>query len=238
MKHSRLSRRIEKQTRKTIFFSIFGILIVFFIFIKLGIPILVNFSLFISSSKQNQTNQEGKNTNTFVATPVINLPFNATNSATISITGTGQPKQTISLYLNDNLIAKTAVLKDRTFTFSDIKLDKGENNFKAKSLIENEGESEFSEMVSITYKDKKPNLTVDSLTDGQAFKKDDKTAEIKGKTDSGVKIIVNGFWAIVDENGNYSYQLPLQNGDNQIKIVASDDAGNTTEKELKVTYSP
>lgn len=238
MKRSRLAHRLEKQTRKTIFFSILGILIIFFIFIKFGIPLLVNFSLFISSSKNNQTNQEGKNTNTFVAPPVINFPFTATNSANISITGIGQPKQTINLYLNNNIIAKTAVLDDRTFTFSDIKLDKGENNFKAKSLIENEKESEFSEIITIIYKDKKPNLTIDSLTDGQTFKKDDKTAEVKGKTDSGVKVTVNGFWAIVDENGNYFYKFPLQNGDNQIKIVASDEAGNTTEKELKVTYSP
>ena len=59
-----------------------------------------------------------------------------------------------------------------------------------------------------------------------------------GKTDSGVRITVNGFWAVIDENNNFSYSLPLQDGDNAIKVVAQDQAGNKAEKEIKVTYSP
>jgi outer membrane lipopolysaccharide assembly protein LptE/RlpB len=48
---------------------------------------------------------------------------------------------------------------------------------------------------------------------------------------------VNGFWAVVDDNNNFSYTLPLQSGDNQIKIVAIDQAGNKAEKDLKVNFS-
>ena len=48
---------------------------------------------------------------------------------------------------------------------------------------------------------------------------------------------MNEFWAIVDAGGNFSYTLPLQNGENTIKVVATDEAGNKTEYEVKVTYS-
>ena len=70
------------------------------------------------------------------------------------------------------------------------------------------------------------------------FEKDQSTVKVLGKTDPGVRVTVNGFWAVIDENNNFSYNLPLQNGENMIKIEAIDQAGNKTEKEIKVTYSP
>jgi len=60
---------------------------------------------------------------------------------------------------------------------------------------------------------------------------------VHGKTDPNVKVTINDFWAIVDDSGNYSYNLSLKSGDNPIKIVATDDAGNNTEKDLKISYS-
>jgi bacillopeptidase F len=84
-------------------------------------------------------------------------------------------------------------------------------------------------------------LDVSSPSDGQGFNKNQvntgNTINVAGKTDQGVSVTVNGFWAVVDDNNNFSYTLPLQNGDNQIKIVAVDLAGNKTEKDLKVNFS-
>jgi bacillopeptidase F len=79
---------------------------------------------------------------------------------------------------------------------------------------------------------------VTSPTDGQTFAKDQGSVQVSGKTDNNVKITVNGFWAIVDDSNNFSYALPLQGGENQIKVVAEDKAGNTTQKDIKVTYNP
>ena len=108
---------------------------------------------------------------------------------------------------------------------------------KAKAA-KGDKESDFSNELVVTYRNIPPSLSVDSPTDGQKFEKDQSTARVSGKTDSGVKITVNGFWAVIDENNSFSYNLPLQNGDNTIKIEAVDQAGNKAEKEIKVTYSP
>ena len=72
----------------------------------------------------------------------------------------------------------------------------------------------------------------------QKFEGTDTPIRISGKTDEKAKITVNGFWAIVDSNGNFTYTMQLQAGDNQIIVVSSDIAGNKTEKDLKVSYSP
>jgi bacillopeptidase F len=99
-------------------------------------------------------------------------------------------------------------------------------------------ESEFSNVLTVAFKSAPPSLNLDSPSDGQSFSKDQNTATVKGVTDPDVKVTVNGFWAITDSQGNFSYDLPLQNGDNKITVIATDMAGNKNEKDIKVTYSP
>jgi len=241
MNRSRLSRRLEKQTVRSLIGSLIGIAVIFFVLIKFGIPLLVNFSLLVSGTKDTKDVNISKTT--FISSPVLDALPNATNSATIKISGTAMPKQTINLYLNGTLEDKTDVRDDKTFVFNDISLKKGENLIQTKAANKDtsgkktQEESDFSSSITVIYKKDAPSLAVSSPSDNQSFSKDDKIATVKGKTDTGVKVTVNTFWAIVDGAGNFSYNFPLQNGDNKIKIIATDEAGNKTEKEIKVTYS-
>jgi len=59
---------------------------------------------------------------------------------------------------------------------------------------------------------------------------------VKGKTTSKAEIFVNDKETIADANGNFSVLLPLEEGDNQVLVVANDADGNVTEKELTVGY--
>ena len=234
---SRLARNIERRTKKNLFFSIFGIIVVLFLVIKLGIPLLVNFSLMLSNQKDKSTTSSSNSSNpSFIASPVLNPLPSATNSATLVISGTGNAGQTVRIYINSNLVDETPTKKDGTFSINKT-LKKGTNTIQAKSEL-NGKESDFSNSLNIVFNDTKPNLDITSPSDGQTFSKDQNTAQVSGKTDADIKVTVNGFWAIVDDNNNFSYSLPLQSGDNQIKIVATDSAGNTTEKDIKVTYNP
>ena len=61
--------------------SIIGIAIILFLLFRFGIDALVNFSVFISGSK-NQTTTQNNQIN-YVATPILNPLFQATNSAHI-----------------------------------------------------------------------------------------------------------------------------------------------------------
>lgn len=234
---SRLSRKLEKQTKNNLYLSIFGIIALLFVLFKFGIPLLVNFSVLISDSKGSQ-NPSNEKSNSYVAIPVLNPIPEATNSAKTDISGIGSAKQTISLEINGKIVDKISTKDNGSFNFSDIDLSNGENSIRVKATTGDNKDSSFTQAVTINYINSAPKLDINSPSDGQKFSKDDKNLNVTGKTDPGIKVTVNGFWAIVDDNGNFSYSLPLQNGDNQIKIIAVDDAGNKTETEKKVTYSP
>lgn len=234
---SRLARNIERRTRKNLIFSILGIIIVLFLVVKLGIPLLVNFSLLIANQKdKSATSQNTASNPSFIAPPILNPLPSATNSASLVISGMGNAGQTVRIYINNNLIDETPTEKDGSFSINET-LQNGTNTIQAKSEL-NGKESSFSDPLNVTFSNTKPNLDITSPSDGQTFSKDQNTAQVSGKTDPDIKITVNGFWAIVDDNNNFSYSLPLQNGDNQIKVIATDNAGNTTEKDIKVTYNP
>lgn len=233
-KYSRLSRRLDSQSRKNLFLSLLGIIVVLVLLVKFGIPLLVNFSLFLSGQKADETSRS--TSPTYLSPPVLNQTANATNSAEFIITGSAIKDEEINLYINDSLSERIETEDNGNFSFK-VTLQAGDNKIKAKAKKEDK-ESDFSNELSVTYKNSPPSLTVDSPTDGQKFEKDQSTAQVLGKTDEGVRVTVNGFWAVINENNNFSYSLPLQNGDNSIKIVAEDQAGSKTEKEIKVTYSP
>lgn len=224
-----------QKTKKNLLLSLLGIVVVVFLMFKLGLPFLINLSLFLSGSGGNQELSVSKKSS-FIAPPLLNPFPQATSSANIIISGIGSKDQTINLYINDELINKVRTQDDGAFSFNEL-IKPGENVIKVKA-IENDVESEFSNSIATVFKSSNPSLNIISPSNGQSFSKDQNIADIKGTTDADVKVIVSGFWAITDDAGNFTYRLPLQNGENKIKIIATDTAGNKTEKEINVTYSP
>lgn len=237
MQQSRLSKTAEKKTKKQLYLSIVGIAIVVFLLFKFGIPALVNFSFFLSSlSSQKSSSSQVVPTTTVLQPPTLTTPFTATNSATITVSGTALANQTIQLYVNDSLSGTTSTKSDGTFSFSNVSLNQQQNTLKAKAK-QGSAMSDFSDPLTISYLQKAPDLTLDSPTDQQSFSGDQNSTVVKGKTDPDVQVRVNGFWAIVDNQGNYSYNMQLQDGDNHIDVVATDQAGNKTERQITVKYS-
>jgi hypothetical protein len=234
MIRSRLSRRLDQRSKKNLALSILGIILVVLVVFKFGIPLLVNLSLFLSGS-QNKNDTTIQN-QSFLAPPVLDSFPEATSSANIVISGIASKKQTINLYINDNLIDTTQAKDDGKFQFKEI-IKPGESTMKVKAVAD-KTESDFSNTITTAFKNAPPFLEINSPSDGQSFSKDQNTAEVKGTTDANIKVTVNGYWAITDNNGNYSYNLLLRNGENKITVVATDTAGNKAEKEIKVSYSP
>jgi len=236
MNRSRLTKRQAKKSLVNLFWSILGIIAVIFLLVKFGIPLLVNFSLFISGSRANQ---ESKNTNqtTFIPAPIFTTQDMATNSATTTIKGSTLAKNTVVVYVNGNIADKISAGEDGNFS-SEIALSRDENIVKAKAVNPEGKESEFSQNLIIVFKSTPPTLEVSSPSNNDSYSKDQNIAEVKGKTDPQVRVTINGFWAVIDEENNFSYNLMLKEGLNEIKIEAADRAGNKTEKKLSVTYSP
>lgn len=235
MSSTRLSRREERQSKKKLIYSLVGIVLVLFFLFKFGIPLLTQFSLFIAGKNQGNDTTQTPNQPSFIAPPILNQSFTATNSGQIKVSGTAQNKQQVKLYVNDQVVDTKDTQGDGTFSFDNVTLQNGDNKIQTKAKV-NDKESDFSNTWTVTFQNKAPSLDVNSPSDGQSFSKDP-SLTVKGKTDADAKVTVNDFQAIVNDDGTFSYTMQMQNGDNQLKIIAQDAAGNKTEKDLKVTYS-
>ena len=235
MARSRLYKSQEKKLLRKSILYIVGIIVIIILLIKVAIPALVNFSLFLATLRGDSNTSTSKNSQNYIMPPIFATTFSATNSATVSVNGTAAAKEQVILYVNNNPTDTTDVKDDGTFVFKNITLSPGINTIKAKAKKDNKT-SDFSDSFTISFANKQPTLTVDTPHDGDTYHQS--TIQVYGKTDPDDKVTVNGFWAIVDVNGQYSYNLNLSQGDNQIKIISQDSAGNQSERDLKVTYNP
>ncbi|MBU1032282.1 hypothetical protein KKE03_05190 [Patescibacteria group bacterium] len=172
-----------------------------------------------------------------LAPPVLNIPYEATNSAQIDIKGYGTPGSRVRLYLDDNPQQTVDVSTDGSFIMEAF-LSIGTNNIYGKTLGENNQESLPSKTIKLYYISDKPSLIINEPEDNKKIQGGDKKVRVSGKTDPGVKIFVNSGQAIVDKDGNFSLDQPLDEGDNIISIQARDQASNITEIQRLVNYTP
>lgn len=233
MSRSRRFRTYERDSKRNLYLSLLGIVIILFAVFKFGIPLIASFSLFVA---KQDTNTSDKKDLSFINSPILNPLPEATNSAEIIISGRAENGKKVELFINDSLVDKTSANSKGEFEFKNT-LSEGTNKIATRIKEENNS-SDFSQIFEVIFDSKAPDLSIDSPTDGQSFAKDQNRALIAGKTESDSLVTVNGFRAIVSLSGTFSYNFPLQNGENRIKVIASDIAGNRTEKELKVSYSP
>jgi len=80
---------------------------------------------------------------------------------------------------------------------------------------------------------KTPSLEVFQPHDRQAIK--DSFVDVRGKTDPGVGVTVNGQDVFVDSGGNFSTQLSLKPGPEEIDIVADNKLGKSAAVKMSVT---
>ena len=125
MVRSRLKKKLERRGIKDLFLSLLGIIIVITLLVKFGIPLLVNFSLFLSGSNTRQESNVN-NKDLYLPAPIINTQEIATNSAQIQIKGSSLPNQTIILYVNGGLADKIQTNSNGNFS-SIITLASGKN---------------------------------------------------------------------------------------------------------------
>lgn len=230
MRRSRRANRAEKQSKKTLFLSILGILIIFAVIFKFGIPLLIGFSTIISGSNNSETSQ--KESISFVSSPFLDAVVDATNSADLKIKGEASSKIKVELYLNGGLEESDTSDAKGDFSFS-IKLIEGSNTIKARA-VKDDKKSSFSKEQTIYYVKGAPQLVIDYPADGEKFSKEKKVITVSGHTNIICEVTVNGFMAATDDENNFSYNLPLKEGDNEIKVIAVDDAGNSSEKTIKI----
>ena len=169
-----------------------------------------------------------------VVPPVITSPADGTftNEDTVTVTGTAAPTTTVTLYNNDQEVGTVSVGDDGTFSKT-ITLLQGENIITATASTDN-GTTDPSQPVKVILDQEKPTLEITSPADGA--KTNHETITVEGTVnDSHLDTVkVNGQKATVNDDGTYSKRIMLDEGDNVIRVVATDKAGNKTTKRITV----
>lgn len=170
--------------------------------------------------------------------PIISALPEATNSAEIAVEGFTEQDAQIELMVNDTLNKTDKAKPDGSFSFLG-GLSTGSNRLQIRA-VDAAGNASLSE-VKIVIFDKEPiSLSITSPKDGSEFiGKNSQSIEIVGKTNKqNAQVIANNSFVDVNRDGTFVHRLLLANGDNTIKIVASDKAGNVAEETIKVVFTP
>lgn len=222
---SRLARRYERSTKRQSYLLLLGSFALLIIFIVFGFPAILNLTGKIGSmGKGNSILTVEKGLKPI--TPRLSQDFDATNSATIKLSGIADPKITVLLVQNSQSPVTTISGDDGVFNFT-VGLTKGENIFTLQAVSETGVKSDKSKDYKISYIFTDPKLEITSSKDGI----------IIGKTDPNATVTVNDRLIIVKNDGNFTYTLSLSPGETKVKIVATDRAGNQKVVELTVSIT-
>lgn len=233
-KQTRLERKSEEQvTKKTVFLGVITILL-FVAIIVFGLPFLIRFSIFLGDIKNKKDTVVQEKVLPPLA-PRLVLPFDATNSAKISVKGLSDVNVNIELLKNDVSLEKTQSSENGDFVFDNVQLDKGENIFTAIATNDKGGSSEVSKQLKIIYDDQPPEVTMINPSE-QSLNVDYSDFDVVGKSEKGVSVLINGHVAMVDDEGKFKLKIQLNAGKNDIEIIVRDEAGNETKKNISITY--
>ena len=170
---------------------------------------------------------------------LVGIP-QATNSAKLNIRGFTEAGATVTLFLNGHERGSQLADSNGQVIFEKVVLETGENEIYAQARDPAGNESRPSTTYKIIVDHQPPKLEVTEPEDDTIIKEEEDEQAfvvIRGKVEEGATVSVNNHQAIVREEGNFEYRLLLtEEGENTIKIVAKDQAGNKTTVEKVIIY--
>ncbi len=231
---TRRVRAEEKRLIKKAIVTVAGITGTGLFILFVGLP-LFSRAVFIGRSTPQSSVQEEQ---TILFAPVFNPIPEATNSAKITISGHAQKNSTVVLTINNEPRDSLTVEDDGTFRAENIKLKEG-NNEVSGITVQKDKESAASKTFRIVYKKGEPKLEIAAPGENERFSSSDQqNLGIRGETDPGNRVTINDRVAITDQNGKFTLNFRLSDGENTLKFMVTDSAGNQITKERKVHYSP
>lgn len=213
------------------------VIVLVFVFFNWGLPFIVGSLSFLNKNKPSQAVTETK-IDEAIAPPVLFIPFESTNSASLPISGYATPLTKVELYVDDELKSLLQTDSEGKFTAESISLNLGTNNIYAVTVNDADKKSLPSKTIKLYYSNEKPSLEVTQPTDGTEIKGGDKKVTVSGKTDPNNSVTVNGSTVIVNSEGNFQTSIGINDGDNVITIIASNNFTNTNQIQKTVKYTP
>ncbi len=235
--YSRLLAYKKKQLRKKLFWYSLLTTAVLTVIGLYGVKYFPRWIDFITSVV-NQNEKVMVVENEALLPPTLQALPEYVNTPTPEIRGTAMSGKIVELFLDGSKLGETVSSKDGQFIFVPReKIADGKHKLTAQ-LREGKNESSLSLSVVFVVDTTPPDLVIESPEDGAklSFGPDEElVTEVKGQSEAGVEIRVNDRLAKVDIDGSFTVMVPLQKGENTLKAVSVDKAGNSTEKKIKVT---
>ena len=234
-KRSRLSRKSEEQiTKKTVLVGLLTALL-FVLVVIFGLPLLFRFSLLLGDMRSRVAVDD----NVKVippSSPRMIIPYEATNSALIKVSGYAEVETDVELLLNGISYERKTVDEDGSFVFENVSLIEGENYFQSQAISKDNIASELSNSFPVIYDKIPPYLNITNPSE-ESVEVESLDYEIRGETESGSSVIINNSIAIVDDVGQFKLKIQLISGENEVEIISRDLAGNETKKKVKIKYA-
>ncbi len=229
-------KKIEETENKRKAFLFFFLTIICLILIFFSVPIIARFSSFVSEFKKTTEETEVEDT-TPPPPPRFDPIPKKTNEEKITIKGSTEPGVSVIISINDKeLEVVSNSLGEFNLSFN---LKKGENSIYAIAKDTAGNESKPSEKYIVVFDNEPPLIEIIKPTDGSTFfGPKQRQVFIQGKTETGVKLQINSRFVLVEQDGDFSFTTTLSEGENNFVIKAEDEAGNSTEKNLKLVYHP
>lgn len=161
----------------------------------------------------------------------------AINESSISLEGVSEAGATVYVFLNEK---KSEVVAGESGGFNlRVFLLDGENTIyaQAKDAAGNEGQK--TQVHTIIFDDEPPALNISNPADGTQFSgSKNQKVSIQGTAEAEASLTINQRFVSIRDDGTFSFDVTLAEGDNSFIILTEDAAGNQTEKNLTLKYSP
>lgn len=171
-------------------------------------------------------------------TPVVAAPPTATYSAQLPLTGGGEVEAEIVLVVNGDEQDRQVIDGDGEFKLVAALTD-GENLINLYSVDEAGNQSISDRSFNILLDSEPPTINLSQPTDGESVVlRKNQLQTVKGTTEPKAKVTVGGRLTYANADGEFETNYQLSDGENKIKIVATDEAGNQADTEVTVNFSP
>ena len=215
--------------KRTVVFVFLTLVLIGLIIYK-GVPFLIQMAGFFGDLKSSKELVENED-QTPPSPPRLQALPEATNDPYVTLKGFAEAGAIVKIFLNAELEKEVISDNDASFIVDSLFLSSGKNRLQAKAIDRAGNESEDSVMMIIDYDNQAPALEVNQPEPAEKVK-------ISGKTEPEATLKINDRLIILDQEGNFTSAINLDEGENRILVSATDQAGNQTEKEIILNYAP